>query len=113
MIWQKALLRNNGTANNESLYLQMAPNGKYVILVGGSSWKLINPATGEAVLTFNPNKVQIRFVFQKPVELDLFFSPDGNKLYIPAGGKVTVIDLQEGKKLKNIGTKAKDAMVCW
>lgn len=105
---------NKGFANNKSLYLQMSPNGKYAIMVGGEAWKLIDPATGETVLRFGPpSQIKVRFVFQQPTMYDLYISPDGDRMYIPAGGKVTVIDLQNGKKLKNISTKAKDAIVCW
>jgi DNA-binding beta-propeller fold protein YncE len=101
-----------GYLGGKSLYLQIAPNGRYVILIAGDNWKLLNIATDKAVLTFSPNP-GIGFAFQEVTAPTPYFSPDGSKMYIPNNSKVMVIDLEIGKKLASLGTKTKDAMIFW
>jgi hypothetical protein len=63
----------------------MAPNGKYVVLVAGDNWKLINTTTDKADLTFSPT-AGISFVFQEVTAPIPYLSPDGDKMYIPNRG---------------------------
>ena len=96
-----------------SLYLQMAPNGKYVILVSGDGWKLISVDTDKSVLNFNPSGASVRLAFQAAEAPVPYFSPDGKRMYIPDNSKITVIDLENAKKLPNLKSETKDAMICW
>lgn len=96
-----------------SMYLQMAPNGKYVILVSGDGWKLISVDTDKSVLNFNPAGTSVRLVFQEPEAPVPYFSPDGKRMYIPDNSKITVVDLENAKKLTNLKSETKDAMICW
>lgn len=97
----------------KTLYLQMAPNRKYIVLVSGDNWQLIDPKTAKSVLKFNPCGMTVRLVFQGITAPMPFYSPDGARMYIPKGTKVTVIDMENGKKLNDFKTEAKDALVSW
>ncbi len=97
---------------DNSLYLQMTPHGKYVVLVTGGDWKLINTKTDKADLTFGVGG-GIHLVFQEVTAPTPYFSPDGNKMYIPKGSQILVVDLLNGKKLKSLPTKTKDATLFW
>lgn len=96
-----------------SMYLQMAPNGKYVILVSGDGWKLISVDTDKSVLNFNPAGTSVRLVFQEAEAPVPYFSPDGKRMYIPDKSQITVIDLEKARKLASLKSKTKDAMICW
>lgn len=102
-----------GNFGQKSMYLQMAPNHKYVILVSGDGWKLINVDTDKSVLSFNPSGASVRLAFQAVEAPVLYFSPDGKRMYIPDNSKITVIDLENAKKLTNLKSETKDAMICW
>jgi DNA-binding beta-propeller fold protein YncE len=102
-----------GYLGEKTLYLQMAPNGKYVILVSGDKWKLVNTVTDKADLTFDPVGLKVSFAFQSVAAPTPYFSPDGEKMYIASGSKITVIDLRNGAKLAAFDSKTKDALVCW
>lgn len=102
-----------GGIGQETKYLQLAPNGKYVVLVTGDKWRLINTSNGQSALTFNPCGVNVRLAFQESKAPTPYFSPDGTRMFIPKGSKVTVVDLENGKKLANISTQTKDALVGW
>lgn len=102
-----------GNFGQNSMYLQMAPNRKYVVLVSGDGWKLISTETDKAVLNFNPSGVSIRLAFQAAEAPTPYFSPDGKRIYIPDKSKITVIDLEKAKKLANLKSDTKDAMICW
>lgn len=102
-----------GYLGEKTLYLQLAPNGKYVILVSGDNWKLVNIQTDKADLTFNPIGLKFGFAFAEPTAPTPYFSQDGNRMYIPNGSKITVIDLQNAKKLAAIDSQTKDAMIFW
>jgi len=102
-----------GNFGQNSMYLQMAPNRKYVVLVSGDGWKLISTETDKAVLNFNPSGVSVRLAFQAAEAPTPYFSPDGKRIYIPDKSKITVIDLEKAKKLANLKSDTKDAMICW
>lgn len=102
-----------GYLGESTMYMQMAPNQKYVILVSGDNWKLVNVETDKADLTFNPSGASVRLAFQAVEALTPYFSPDGNRMYIPKNSKITVIDLQNAKKLDNLKSDTEDAIVCW
>ena len=97
----------------KAVFIQKSPNDKYIILASGDKWMLVNVETDQSTLKFNPTGVKVTFIFQAVTAPTPFFSPDGEMMYIPEGTKVTVIDLNKGKKLKAIKTETKDASVWW
>lgn len=99
-----------GNFGQNSMYLQMAPNRKYVILVSGDGWKLISVETDKSVLHFNPLG---DLVFGATEASTPYFNPDGKRMYIPYKSKITVIDLENAKKLANLKSETKDAMIYW
>ena len=99
-----------GNFGQNSMYLQMAPNQKYVILISGDGWKLISVETDKSVLSFNPSGASVFRATEAPIP---YFSPDGKRMYITDKSKITVIDLENAKKLTSLKSETKDAMICW
>lgn len=102
-----------GKLGEETIYLQMAPNQKYLILITGNKWRLINTETDKTDLKFNPYGFKVTAVTSKAETPTPYFSPDETKLYIANKSKITIIDLEKGEKLKAPDTETKDAIVCW
>ncbi|HBE80682.1 MAG TPA: hypothetical protein DDW65_23290 [Firmicutes bacterium] len=111
-IQKEVVAKKLGYLGEKTLYLQMSPNGKYVILVAGDNWKLVNTLTDKADLTFSVGG-GISFAFQEVTAPTPYFSPDGNTMYIPKDTKIMVIDLLNGKKQPLLTTKTKNAMIFW
>lgn len=100
--------------DEEPQYLVLSPNKKFIIYVSGETWQVINTENEKVTCKFGDGSGSaFKLVFQESDSAKPYFSPSGDKLYVPGNSNVKVIDMNTGKKLKNIETKAKSPLVCW
>ena len=95
--------------SSDALYLQLTPNRKYLVEVNRTyPWELINLQTEQKELT-----IKVNGFFQIERLRTPYYNPAGNMLYIPSGKKIIVVDLETGKRLKDLKTKLNNPEICW
>lgn len=101
------------TVGEESKYLMLTPNQKFMIVVAGDTWRIINTDTNKVTLKISVDGLKFQLAFAETSAPTPYLNPAGDRLYVPVGSKVKVTDLTTGKKLKDISSKTKEPLIYW